>query len=251
MKKLFFLSLFLLAGCASFPQPQRLTYETVDGGDFKVAAWSKITQKGAPLRLYVEGDGFAWRNRYTPSLDPTPRKPMLLNLADADDAANVAYLARPCQYVFSDKCDVPYWTIERFAPEIVDAVLNAAKMFVKRAQAKQVTVIGYSGGGVVSGWLAAHLPQTAKWITLAGVVDDAAWTAYHGDTPLERSVPLRAMTAKLSKIPQIHYVGAKDTVVPPSLIEKFVGSYGDSSNVGIVVVPDAAHTTGWTPDILR
>lgn len=50
-------------------------------------------KKGGPLRIYIEGDGFAWINPYTPSADPTPSETTALNLAQKDPFANVIYLA--------------------------------------------------------------------------------------------------------------------------------------------------------------
>jgi hypothetical protein len=44
-------------------------------------------KKTAPTReahLYIEGDGYAWKNRHEPSNDPTPMNPVAMRLAAAD-----------------------------------------------------------------------------------------------------------------------------------------------------------------------
>ena len=111
---LFFL-FFLIAGCSSVREIEGFKYVPLKAGNFELASWVKITRPGAPLRIYIEGDGFAWRDRRTPSDDPTPKDDLVLNLARADSSPNVAYLARPCQYISSFSCRSFYWTKGRFS----------------------------------------------------------------------------------------------------------------------------------------
>src|SRR5262245_4836743 len=102
------LAVALLAGCASVEprdDPQAiargagLARAEIDAPPFRLAAWSRVSEPGAPLRIYIEGDGRAWLTRQQRSDDPTPRNAIGLRLASADMSPNVAYLARPCQYV--------------------------------------------------------------------------------------------------------------------------------------------------------
>ena len=123
----FFLSVLLLGmltACThlSVQNRQQTAYELV-----KQAGWNQQTLSTPyfPLRaylpvpnppvstltIYIEGDGLAWINRSTPSSDPTPMDPLALKLALADNIdTNVAYLARPCQYVRNALCKRRYWT---------------------------------------------------------------------------------------------------------------------------------------------
>ncbi len=66
---------------------------------------------------------------------------------------------------------------------------------------------------------------------MAGVLDHKKWTDRFGDEPLKESLNL----TKLPDVPQLHFVGAKDEIVPPELTE----TWTDKSNVR--VVPDATH----------
>ena len=99
---------FLLSGCGTTNRQTNvdaltkiagLTSENLQTKTFVLRALSKTTAPVNILRVYIEGDGFAWVNRTTPSDDPTPRNPLGLKLAAADPSPNVLYLARPCQYV--------------------------------------------------------------------------------------------------------------------------------------------------------
>jgi len=70
-----------------------LTAQPVRGGDFVLQTFYRFGPSpegavGATLRVYIEGDGFAWINRFRISPDPTPRNPVALKLAATDPASN-------------------------------------------------------------------------------------------------------------------------------------------------------------------
>ncbi|MBY0406928.1 MAG: hypothetical protein K2Q01_04500, partial [Rickettsiales bacterium] len=77
---------------------------------YELQGFERITQASLPVRVYIEGDGNAWLTRSQPSPDPTPFVPVALQLALRDPSANVAYIARPCQYITGPACDIPVWT---------------------------------------------------------------------------------------------------------------------------------------------
>ena len=74
--------------------------------DSCLTAWSRIAGPADgpvdgpvdEVHVYIEGDGYAWATTTDPSDDPTPINPLALRLAAVDDAPNVLYLARPCQF---------------------------------------------------------------------------------------------------------------------------------------------------------
>ena len=245
MKRSLFLLLLLSGACSSLRQIDGFDAATLDTQDFTLASWSRVSERGKLLRIYIEGDGSAWLNPSTPSDDPTPKTDTVLNLAQADPFPNVVYLARPCQYVRSKSCNVGYWTTGRFAPEIIKAQEEAVRRLMKKYNASGVELVGYSGGGTVAALLAVRMPEVKRFITVAGVLDHRAWTKKHGDTPLEDSLNPADFKQKLEKIPQIHFIGAADKNVPSELTETFVASYANKSNVQTVIVPNASHNRGW------
>ena len=130
------------------------------------------------------------------------------------------------------------WTTGRFSKTIIDSMDTATHSLMKKARTNQAILIGFSGGAQVTGQIAARHPQQVKkWITIAGVLDTKAWTAYHGDTPLKESLNLKKN--QLKSVNQIHYAGGNDDVVPPSLIQDFAGA--DK----VVVVKKAGHGDGF------
>ena len=240
---LFFL-ISVLPACASLPEPEGFVYQEIITKDFPLASWARITKEGAPLRIYIEGDGLAWINAYTPSSDPTPSDLMLLDLAGMDDSSNVAYLARPCQFVMSRECRIYYWTAGRFDPKVVHAETEAVRTLIRQYKAPSVELVGYSGGGAVALLTAPDIPEVSKIYTIAGVSDHRAWTSFHKDSPLKGSLNPADYKEKLEKIPQTHFAGGADKVVPVSLTEQFVYSM-KGGKAEVVVVPGVSHNKGW------
>jgi hypothetical protein len=224
-----------LAGCAMSSLPPG--FEVVDTGDFPIAALVRDTDAAADFAIYIEGDGHAFNARGDPTRDPTPRGDFVRRLARGDTGANVAYIARPCQFVSNEKCSEKYWTSARFAPEVID---TTARTIEKISGGRGVTLIGFSGGAQVAGLVAVLHPEikVKKIMTYAGNLEHAAWTAHHKLAPLNESLNLADYRDEYLKIPATHYVGEHDKVIPPKLVTDFVG---DGANV--IVVSDAGH--GW------
>ena len=69
----------------------------------------------------------------------------------------------------------------------------------------------------------------------------------------EAPFPPTAGASRLSDLPQIHFVGSGDTVVPPFVGRAFARQTGDSC-ARVVEIADATHATGWTErwtDLMR
>lgn len=236
------LGLFL-AACASFPSEslREHGFETriIPENDFLLYTLVREKEKGAPWLVYIEGDGHAWTSRTQPSQDPTPRNPVALYLALHDTAPNRLYLARPCQYVTNATCEQKYWTTHRFAPVIIDT-LNTAIDRITGDAPKQL--IGYSGGGAVAALLAVRRQDVSKLTTYAGNMDIDAFTTIHHVTPLSGSLNPMNIAPHLKEIPQIHYVGSEDSVIPVSLVKGFIKAQGENNCAQLVVVNGASHS---------
>ncbi len=241
----FFFCLFLgilCAGCASFPREEvaRQGFKErillVEG--FRLFALVREEENGAPWSVFIEGDGQAWASRTRPSADPTPKNPVALRLALRDAAPNRLYLARPCQYEKSEKCEVKYWTSHRFSPEIVRA-MSAAIDRITRAAPKHL--IGYSGGGAIAALLASERGDVASLTTYAGNLDSAAFSDFHQVSPLTGSMNPKDQAASLKAVPQRHYVGSEDSIVPVSLVEGFIAAQGKGACAELVVIEGADH----------
>jgi len=255
----------LLGGCAPARDESLATAarrgwqaEEIAAGRFTLFALRPARwQSGAPLSVYLEGDGFAWVNRYQLSDNPTPRRAVALDLALADPAANVVYLARPCQYVRGAArhgCAPAYWSTARYAPEVVESTLAAIDQLQRAAGAGELRLIGYSGGGTLALLVAARRPEHVRVVTVAGVLDLAAWTRLLQVTPLVDSLDPADFAPVLAAVPQWHIIGGEDEVVPRAVAESYLDRFPPGRRPPLLVVPGQGHHRGWEqswPGVLR
>jgi pimeloyl-ACP methyl ester carboxylesterase len=221
---------------------------SIDSGRFMLQAFTPIPGRPVQtLRIYIEGDGLAWRYRTRPSADPTPINPIALKLA-LQDTRPAAYLARPCQYL-QDKghtpCQPRYWTSARYGTEVISATSQAINVLKQGAGARQLELVGYSGGGVVAALVAARRNDVVRLITVASNLDHAAWTRLHHISPLHDSLNPADHWRQLQHIPQLHLVGAEDDIVPPAIIESYLARFPRARGGILHVVDNFDHQCCW------
>ena len=241
MKQWFVMILCLTVGACSYRNPlSDMAFQMTPAPPYVIANWYRMDQPGEPLKIYIEGDGHAFDRDGQPTDNPTPESTFMRELAAGDPSPNVVYLARPCQY-FQGGCSVNDWTDGRFSEAVIRSMDTTVAGLMKKARTDRVILIGFSGGAQVAGLIAVRHPERVKKIiTIAGVLDPAAWTAYHGDRPLTGSLNLKDRQDVFQTIPQAHFAGEKDPVVPVALIQDFVGK------APLTVVPGAGHGTGFS-----
>lgn len=251
----------VVAGCAGITPPEDraaaarslaasagLAEAVVPAGPFTLTTFSRTGRPGEAVRVYIEGDGMAWRTRHRLSSDPTPISPVALRLAAADPAPNVVYIGRPCQYGGARRdaaCESRYWSSHRFAPEVVAAVGAVVDDAVRRAGADRVDLVGFSGGGAVAALLAAERRDIGILRTVAGNLDIARTAALHDVTPLSGSLNPVARAAALCRTPQLHFSGGEDKVIPPVIASGFVDSQRPCACAVARTVAGADHARGW------
>lgn len=222
---------------------------TVETSSFKLRGYARIRNTEAPLVVYLEGDGMAWFSRHHPSDNPTPRDPLALRLATIDQSENVLYLARPCQYIAwqdtTSPCDVEYWTQKRFAPEVINATNEAIDEVMQQYQLQDgVHLVGYSGGGAVAALVAKMRGDVLSLRTIAGYLDHVALNKERGVSPLTGSLDPMEEIQALRKLPQIHYSGSRDTVIPTWVAENFTKAQKNPYCADLIV-EDTSHHSGW------
>ena len=231
MNKLRLFFVLFLGGCtANWVVPPCFIQQDIKTDSFILRTYQKDTSPNSAVHIYIEGDGHAFDAAGLPTNNPTPRSHFVRQLAANDTAPNVAYIARPCQYVMSDDCSVDDWTIGRFSEKAVNSVRDAIKQI---AGGRPIVLIGYSGGAAISGLIINENPDIniQKWITVAGVLNHKDWTEYFNDNPLTKSKNLNT----LPQILQIHYVAEHDKVVPITLSKKWV------AEKDMIIIKNASH----------
>lgn len=257
----------MLAGCAGDPLQHAdglasgaaFQREEIDTGRFVLTTYVKARPAPTVLRVYIEGDGRAWLSRTQVSPDPTPHEAMALRLAasdaHADATAALLYLARPCQFTpmaRNPACRPAYWSDLRYAPEVIDAMDNALSQYVARLKPARLELVGYSGGGAVAVLLAARRQDVSSIRTIAGNLDHVAVNRWHQVSQMPGSLNPIDVAHQVAPIPQRHFSGADDRVVPTAIARDFVTQAG--SCAALQVVPGMAHEGDWPaiwPALLR
>ena len=205
--------------------------------------------KGQPLTIYIEGDGLAWLNRSTPSADPTPRDPTALRmaLAHGQGADNIVYVARACQYTDAQRsgCSVDDWTQGRFAPSLIMASDQAISRLKALSGASGLILVGYSGGAAVAALVAQRRDDVLALVTVAGNLDHKAWTEHHRVLPLTKSLNPSDHAGQLRTLPQRHWLGGQDRVMPPELGQRWPAAFRGSGASQVQVIPGFDHTCCW------
>lgn len=216
----------------------------VAGNGFLITTYQKINDKTKPYVFYIEGDGSIMKGKHSISDDPTPRTPMLINLAFMDSRPNVVYLARPCQYTpmeLNSKCNSDYWLGKRMSDDVVES-LNQVINTINGQQ--KFNLVGFSGGGGVAVLIAARNNMVKDIITIAGNLDHVAFSELHKSRPMLESLNPIDYAEKINYIPQLHLSGGKDTRVPPMIAERFV-KRSASSSVKQKIYQENSHNDGW------
>jgi len=207
-----------LAACAASVErlAARAELEQVDltGVGFRHRSYVR-NAPGETIHVFIEGDGDPWQGGTTPAADPTPHDPLTLRLMLATPGPAV-YAGRPCYFGIADTaCKPYYWTHGRFAPEIVASMRAAIDALLDRAAARDCVLVGHSGGAALALLIAPDLTHRCRIVTVAGLVDTAAWTAWQRYEPLDGSLNPADSIERLAGIPQVHLVGARDRNIPP------------------------------------
>lgn len=222
-----------LSGCAtpseyfaSVADEMGFSPVSVDTNSFKHQVYiNRRTKKGFDnhsLHVYLDGDGTPWERRRWISKDPTSRNPLILELMAIDQQPSI-FLGRPCYHGYSTtpQCHYRFWTSHRYSQQVVDSMAAALKILIKDYGVGQVSLIGYSGGGALALLIAQKVPEVRTVVTLAANLNVDAWSLHHGYKPMQESLN-PADRALSPKVKQIHIVGAKDNVVPPSVVESYM-----------------------------
>lgn len=196
------------------------------------------------LRVYLEGDGHAWVTPSQPSLDPTPRQSLVVDLSMQDPTPSL-YMARPCQFVSVPGCTPALWTSRRFSPEVLDSLGQALDRLKARYGNQGFELVGYSGGGALVLLLAGRREDVWQVQTLAGNLSPAEWARMLELTPLEGSLEPLQYRERLARIPQRHLLGAEDRQVPVDVAAFYARQLGEARCLELVSLPGVTHERGW------
>jgi len=253
----FLLIIFLFTACSKYSLENRISLaqdiaktagfstQEIKTHSFLLKTYTKTQDKTLALKIYIEGDGFAWVNKYTLSSNPTPISPVALKLASLDSHKNIAYIARPCQYISDESCVKEYWSNKRFSKEVVQSINQAISILKEQTHSKKIELFGFSGGAAIALLVASERNDILKITTVAGNLNHHLLHKHHQIPLMEDSLNPINIAHKISHIEQIHFIGGKDEVIPSKIAYSFKETSGNPSNIKIVLVPPASHTKYW------
>ena len=118
-------------------------------------------------------------------------------------------------------------------------------MIKKKVGSDKIELVGFSGGGAVVCLVAARRNDVASIRTVAGNLDPDAVNAFHKVSKLKGSLNPMNVVSSLAGIPQRHFIGERDIIIPPSIAHNFAKMSGDFTKKTITIVPEAGHNKGW------
>ena len=259
-KRLLVILYFLLGACSSIETHEHAD-QLAEHGDLKkytttfdgfvLRAYARLNNTKLPINVYIEGDGLAWFSRYELSTDPTPHEAIGLALAAQDTANNVLYLARPCQFndFKTTPCDSVYWSNKRFSQKIVNVMNDELESFINSKNPQKIHLIGYSGGAAIAVLLAAQRNDVLSLRTVAGNLDQMYVNQFHHVNLMPESLNAIDVANKISNIPQLHFVGENDKVIPQEVSKRFINQQQfiqqKTAHCAAIVEVDAEHQKGW------
>lgn len=229
----------------------------INAPPFILTVYERVNHKGGVATVYIEGDGLAWLSRSSPSLNPTPTNPVALALARKDNASNVIYMARPCQYSGLSRakpCPAKYWTSNRFAPEVVRSMSLALDEIKTRYELQHFNLVGFSGGGAIAALLTARRNDVISLRTVVGNLDHARLNRNHNVSQMTGSLNPVDIASTIAHIPQHHFIGATDKIVTPDIYNSFRGAAGSSKCMRSSIIKNTSHEKGWVaqwPTLLK
>ncbi len=276
-------------------RPAFMVERFIPAGNFQLKAWERMHAPYDVATVYIEGEGFYWKkdtpekridrldngkpkkkSRWFPSnvqtdkklgvntnldinaLSPTPNNPVGLHLASRDLSKNLAYLARPCQFIKTPEkkgCSADYWKAKQFAPEVISAYESALSDMASRYDLTGFHLVGYGAGANIAAVLAAKRKDVLTLRTVAGDLNPDFTTQSHNAMPLaSNSVMAVDFGSALANIPQHHFIGAADEIITPGVYHSYRQMVGLSDCVHYSLVQDADHKRGWVerwPELLK
>lgn len=194
------------------------------------------------FHVYLEGDGTPWITRRQVAADPTPRRPLMLELMRLDPGPAL-YLGRPCYFDIMLNCRPEYWTGKRYSETVVASMVAALHNIREQLGWRgDITLLGHSGGGTLAMLMAPRVARTTAVVTLAANLDIDGWTRMHGYSPLSGSLNPATAAPLPARIRQFHVVGGRDRNVPPRITR---AGAERQSNTEVLRYPQHNHHCCW------
>lgn len=128
-------------------------------------------------------------------------------------------------------------------PTLIASMDAAISHYLRQTPGQSVVLTGYSGGGAIAVLIAARRKDIALLRTVAGNLDPIAVNRLHRVDPIPDSLNPADVASKLAAVPQLHFSGDSDRIVPSVIAHFFVAAVGRCADVR--EVHDMDHEGDW------
>ena len=248
--------LFIFPGCQTnspleiteqLARKKHLNTQVIHTTEFSIMGMQPSHDKSSDiLRIYIEGDGKAWMRSGRPSSNPTPTNRLVHKIMAEDEKRDIAYLARPCQFIMQPDCSPYIWTFGRYDQKVINSMNEAVTKLKQQYNFKQLELIGYSGGATIALIIAASRDDVISVRTIAGNLDPEFTNNFHKVSPMPTAINPVSFANNLKRVPQIHFYGEKDSIIPKEVSDHYLKFFAHPTCIQTVAVEKASHHDGWT-----
>ena len=244
--------------------PNGMFERYVEAEPYNITLFERIGQKNTVANVYIEGGQMVWDDFIREREAATPMYPLALHMATRDNATNVIWLARPCQFSYvpktdESKCTREEWADGRFSLTKLRAMNAALEDVKKRYGFTGFNLVGVQDGAGIAVHLAASRKDVLSLRTVSGMLDTEAFKhAYmpeKHETIVDNTSNNPGMhAAHLARLPQHHFVGEWHNVMGPAVAQTFRHNAGDSPCIRVSQVKAVTDEKGWVnrwPDLLK
>ena len=248
-----FTALFLI-GCSSdqvrinkafdLAQQSNYTPSIINSSQFPIQIFTQ-NHNSSHAVIYLEGDGLVLNRYGDVAWNSTPTDPMALRLASVDTRPlTKIVINRPFHYVESINPDSRYWTTARYAPKVLQSIVDVIKNCQQQFHFETIEFVAYSGGASVALLLTKHFKNITRIVSFAGNLDHKNWTSYHGTQPLFESLDPMENKEFMRQVPQTHFLGSSDANTTIELGQAYKQQI-NSDRISIVPVAGFDHDSNW------
>ncbi|MCL6269696.1 hypothetical protein M3P05_07055 [Sansalvadorimonas sp. 2012CJ34-2] len=162
-----------------------------------------------------------------------------------DSFSDKAYVARPCQFVMSAKCETKVWTDLRYSRGAVDSLNTALDRLKAKGNYKSLELVGFSGGATLALLVGSQRHDIQSIRTVAGNLAPHFVNQFHKVSPMPLALDPADRNKELAGIPQLHFYGENDSVITPQVLESYKRRFRTTECIYGMKVIDASHQKGW------
>ena len=122
---------------------------------------------------------------------------------------------------------------------------TAVSKLMARSGAVNLHLVGYSGGGAIAVLVASRRADVSSIRTVAGNLDPISLFRAKNVTPLSGSLDPTKAAIKLTEVPQVHFSGSDDIIVPPWVAENWFELSLNSRCIRHTTLLNTTHSSGW------